>query len=211
MNGVKAGSEEALKAAIENGDIERFVDETNGDIPDTFDSETNWPKCAKIIGDIRDQSMCGCCWAFGGAEAASDRMCIASNATLMLPLSAQDVCFNSNFDGCDGGQISTPWSYIKRTGAVTGSQQQPDDGKTDPFAGMGFCSSFSLPHCHHHGPTGSDPFPAEGAAGCPSESSPRCPTKCDADAKAPHDTFGKDKYTFTGSVKTYSSADAIAE
>jgi hypothetical protein len=31
------------------------------DIPDTFDSETNWPKCAKVIGDIRDQSMCGCC------------------------------------------------------------------------------------------------------------------------------------------------------
>merc|ERR1712072_1009251 len=59
--------------------------------------------------------------AFGGAEAASDRMCIASNASLMLPLSAQDVCFNSNFDGCDGGQISTPWSFIKRSGAVTGA------------------------------------------------------------------------------------------
>jgi hypothetical protein len=27
------------------------------DIPDSFDSETNWPQCAKVIGDIRDQSM----------------------------------------------------------------------------------------------------------------------------------------------------------
>ena len=30
----------------------------------SFDSETNWPKCAKVIGDIRDQSMCGCCCEF---------------------------------------------------------------------------------------------------------------------------------------------------
>eukprot|EP00664_Eupelagonemidae_sp_cell27_P009023 gene9023-4477_t len=32
---------------------------------------------------------CGCCWAFGSAEAASDRMCIATNGTLEIPLSAQ--------------------------------------------------------------------------------------------------------------------------
>jgi cathepsin B len=32
------------------------------DIPTAFDSEANWPQCAKVIGDIRDQSMCGCCW-----------------------------------------------------------------------------------------------------------------------------------------------------
>merc|ERR1711937_405390 len=142
---------------------------------------------------VRDQSNCGCCWAFGGAEAASDRMCIASNASLMLPLSAQDVCFNSNFDGCDVGQISTPWSFIKRTGAVTGGQYQG----SGPF-GSGLCSSFSLPHCHPHGPQGDDPYPAEGAPGCPSESSPRGPSSCDSDAKAPHNSFAGDKYTFSG-------------
>merc|ERR1711959_369830 len=103
-------------------------------------------------------------------------MCIAANASLLLPLSAQDICFNSNFNGCGGGQITTPWNYIQNTGVVTGSQQQPDDGKTDPFKGMGLCSSFSLPHCHHHGPVGDDPYPAEGAQGCASHSSPRGPT-----------------------------------
>merc|ERR1711967_91051 len=81
-------------------------------IPDSFDSETNWPKCAKVIGDIRDQSMCGCCWAFAGASAASDRLCISSGGKIAVPLSAQDVCFCSNSDGCDGRQISTPWDYI---------------------------------------------------------------------------------------------------
>merc|ERR1712195_398483 len=77
-------------------------------IPDSFDSETNWPKCAKVIGDIRDQSMCGCCWAFAGASAASDRLCISSEGKIAVPLSAQDICFCSNSDGCQGGQISTP-------------------------------------------------------------------------------------------------------
>merc|ERR1712093_654226 len=162
-------------------------------IPDSFDSATNWPKCAKVIGDIRDQSMCGCCWAFGGASAASDRLCISTNGTIAVPLSAQDVCFNSNMDGCDGGQISTPWSYISRKGVVTGGQV----GGSGPM-GKGFCSDFSMPHCHHHGPQGQDPYPAEGTTGCPQQKSPRGPKKCDASAKAPHNNFAADKYTFSG-------------
>merc|ERR1719502_873138 len=141
--GVKADSLAAVKA-LPVEDNSHIADES---IPDSFDSEENWPKCAKVIGDIRDQSMCGCCWAFAGASAASDRLCISTNGTIAVPLSSQDVCFNSNFDGCDGGQISTPWSYISRKGVVTGGQV---DG-SGPF-GSGLCSSFSLPHCHHHGP-----------------------------------------------------------
>jgi len=206
MNGVKADSKEALKAAIESGEIESFIDESNGDIPDTFDSEANWPHCAKIIGDIRDQSHCGCCWAFAGAEAASDRMCIATNATLMLPLSAQDVCFNSNWNGCGGGWINTPWSYIQRTGAVTGGQYKGDG----PF-GNGLCSSFSLPHCHHHGPQGKDPYPAEDTPGCERQHSPKGPTQCDADAQAPHNKFAQDKYSFTGRIQSASGERAIQQ
>jgi len=204
--GVKGDHKADIRAAIAKGEMEEFHADENAVAPESFDSEQNWPQCAKIIGDIRDQSNCGCCWAFGGAEAASDRMCIASNATLMLPLSAQDVCFNSNFDGCDGGQISTPWSYIKSTGAVTGGQYKG----SGPF-GSGLCSAFSLPHCHHHGPVGSDPYPAEGAPGCPSESSPRGPTKCDSDAKSPHSDFSGDKYTYSGQTISASGEAGIQQ
>merc|ERR1712028_103515 len=131
-------------------------------VPDTFDSETNWPQCAKVIGDIRDQSMCGCCWAFAGAEAASDRLCISTNGTVAVPLSAQDVCFGASMDGCQGGQIDTPWQYISDSGAVTGGQV----GQTYAVDGKkGLCSDFTLPHCHHHGPQGADPYPAEGKPG----------------------------------------------
>merc|ERR1712021_247632 len=167
---------------------------TASDVPAEFDSETNWPQCAKVIGDIRDQSNCGCCWAFAGASAASDRLCIATNGTVAVPLSAEDICFCSSSNGCGGGQITTPWSFISEGGAVTGG----NNNATGALGG-GFCKAFSLPHCHHHGPQGDDPYPAEGAPGCPSQHSASCPRTCDADAKAPHNDFASDKWTFGSS------------
>merc|ERR1719247_2961678 len=101
--------------------------------------------------------------------------------------------------GCNGGQITSPWSFIKKgglfggKGVVSGGQYQG----SGPF-GKGFCSDFSLPHCHHHGPQGKDPYPAEGKPGCPSQSSPACPKACDSSAAAPHNQFSSDKYTFSG-------------
>ena len=65
---------------------------------------------------------CSCCWAFAGVEAASDRLCISTNGSVAVPLSAQDVCFCASDDGCQGGQIDTPWQYIQEEGAVTGGQ-----------------------------------------------------------------------------------------
>merc|ERR1712224_1080017 len=87
-------------------------------------------------------------------------------------------------DGCNGGDISSPWDFIKK-GVVTGGQYKG----TGPF-GAGLCSDFSMPHCHHHGPQGHDPSPAEGAPGCPHQTSATCPTKCDSSAQAPHDRRG---------------------
>merc|ERR1719238_1860813 len=118
---------------------------------------------------------------------------------MMYPLSAEDVCFcGSGFfsQGCNGGQISTPWDYIKRTGAVTGGQYQG----SGPF-GKGLCYDFSMPHCHHHGPQGSDPYPAENAPGCPSQKSPKCAKKCDTAANSDHSNWNEDKYSFSGNVQ----------
>jgi len=149
--------------------------------------------------------MCGCCWAFAGASAASDRLCIATNGTVAVPLSAQDVCFCSSYDGCDGGQIDTPWSYIGESGAVTGGQFEG----TYNIGSGGYCSDFTLPHCHHHGPQRNDPYPAEGAPGCPQQTSPQCPTKCDSNSTAPHNNFNSDKWTFTGGVSSASGESQI--
>jgi len=174
------------------------------EIPENFDSEANWPKCAKVIGDIRDQSNCGCCWAFAAASAASDRLCIATQGKVVQPFSANDVCFCASWDGCNGGDITTPWEHIKR-GAVSGGQV---DGLED-F--KGFCSAWPFGHCHHHGPQRDDPYPDEGQPGCPSRTSPRCPRKCDKDATSDHQDFASDKYGFSGRILQVSGADSIAQ
>jgi cathepsin B len=213
MNGVKGDQAAAIRELVEKGEIQQIDSNTNEEIPDSFDSAEHWPQCAKIIGEIRDQSNCGCCWAFAGAEAASDRMCIATNGTKIVPLSAEDICFNGGgimSQGCNGGQITSPWSYLKKgglfggKGAVSGGQFHG----TGPF-GKGLCSNFALPHCHHHGPQGEDPYPAEGKPGCPSERSPAGPKACDSDAQPPHNDFAKDKYSFTGQTVTASGEAGI--
>lgn len=199
--GVKGDWKKAIQERLAKGEIKPFDSGLVGDeeIPEEFDSAKNWPKCEKIISDIRDQSNCGCCWAFAGAEAASDRMCISTDGKIQVPLSAEDVCFCGSEDGCDGGQIDEPWDYIQQEGAVTGGQYKG----TGPF-GKGMCSDFSLPHCHHHGPQGKDPYPAENKPGCPHEESPQCPSTCDADASGDHKDFASDKYTFKGDTQTAS-------
>jgi len=205
--GVLPNNKQHLIEAIDRGDVKMVHATENFAPPDSFDSETNWPACASIIGDITDQSNCGCCWAFGPSGAASDRMCIATMAKdLSLTLSPQDLCFCSSSSGCGGGFPDSAWSYIQRTGIVTGGQYNNTEGPT-----KNLCSAFSLPHCHHHGPQGSDPYPDEGSAGCPSQSSPRCPKACDSAASAPHNVFATDKYKYTGTISTYSTEAAIQQ
>ena len=135
-------------------------------------------------------------------------MCIASNGTLKVPLSAQETCFCAESNGCNGGTLYTPWAYIQSEGLVTGGQfnntgpLQPSKD-SDAVAAPAWCSDFSLPHCHHHGPQGDDPFPAEGTKGCPKvTTSPQCPTTCDKDSTR---DFAKDKYSFKGTVYMYPS------
>jgi len=99
--------------------------ETDSTIPSSFDSRTAFKGC---IGPILNQADCGSCWAFGAAEAISDRHCIAGmkggkGASFLqlapLDLVACDGGFFSGNNGCQGGQLSTAWGYAKRTGLVT--------------------------------------------------------------------------------------------
>ena len=217
LGAVRMGAEEK-QALIQQGRL-RIAPQSEYDywldVPDSFDSETHWPMCAKVIGDIRDQSNCGCCWAFSTAEAASDRMCINTNGKTLLPLSSEQLCFCSNPDGCNGGDPLAAWQFIAETGLVTGGQQPfkaPTGGGTPqkPVVAEPLCSAFTLPHCHHHGPVGDDPYPAENAPGCPSQKSPACPTTCDAGAAAPHNEWASDHYTFSGGAPVQHPNNATA-
>jgi len=88
-------------------------------IPDNFDSAEQWPGC---VHPVRNQGQCGSCWAFGATEALSDRFCVASNKSVDVVLSPQDLvsCDKLNM-GCNGGMLFTAWEYMKHTGVLEDS------------------------------------------------------------------------------------------
>lgn len=112
------------------------------DIPDEFFSAENWPKCDSIK-EVRDQSTCGSCWAFGAVEAMSDRICIASNQTLQVRISSEDLltcCGLSCGNGCNGGYPSGAWNYFHKTGIVTGWLHNTSN----------WCQPYTFAPCDHH-------------------------------------------------------------
>ncbi|RUS72583.1 hypothetical protein EGW08_019656 [Elysia chlorotica] len=108
-------------------------------LPDSFDGRQKWPKCDSFK-EIRDQSSCGSCWAFGSAEAMSDRICAATGKNVRI--SSEDInscCVNCGF-GCGGGYPAGAWQYFVDTGVVTGGAYNSKQG----------CRPYSLQPCEHH-------------------------------------------------------------
>ncbi|KAK6755388.1 hypothetical protein RB195_014013 [Necator americanus] len=111
-------------------------------IPDSFDARVQWPQCSSI-SNIRDQSDCGSCWAFGAAEAMSDRICIASNGNTQVTISVDDVlscCGKTCGDGCEGGYPIEAWRYWMKHGICTGGSYESQSG----------CKPYPIPPCGHH-------------------------------------------------------------
>ncbi|XP_041830948.1 cathepsin B-like [Melanotaenia boesemani] len=131
-------------------------------LPDTFDPRQQWPNCP-TIQQIRDQGSCGSCWAFGAAEAISDRLCIQTSGKISLEISAEDLlscCDDCGF-GCSGGFPSAAWEYWTKTGLVTG-------GLYDSKVG---CRPYTIPPCEHHVNGTRPPCQGEG-------DTPKCLQQC---------------------------------
>ena len=87
------------------------------DVPYFFDSRTHWKD---FIFPIRDQLRWGSCWAFGAAEALSDRFAIASKGKIKSPLSPQYlVSWDQASAGCSGGWLNYAWNFLNHTGIPT--------------------------------------------------------------------------------------------
>jgi len=125
-------------------------------LPDSFDSATNWPFCPTIT-EIRDQSACGSCWAFGAVEAMSDRMCISLKKNVSLSSADLAFCCDDCGFGCGGGYPASAWQFWVDNGIV-------EEG----------CWAYPFPSCDHHVPGSPHPCPAD------EYSNPPCPNKCSA-------------------------------
>jgi len=135
----------------------------NAEVPASFDSAENWPQCS-VIGNVRDQSSCGSCWAFGSTCSFESRACIATGNDIKY--SPEDTAFCSNAGGgCNGG--NSAWNWFENSGVVTG-------GDYTDIGSEGTCLPYSLAPCAHHVPATSK-YPA-----CPSSEypSPRCKSSC---------------------------------
>jgi len=132
------------------------VAEVNANIPVSFAANATWPNCPSIV-EIRDQANCGSCWAFGAAEAMTDRVCITSNGTLQTRIAMENIltCCGSCGYGCGGGYPIQAWKYWATTGVVTGDQYQ----------NYQWCQPYFLPGCGEN---------------CPSQeaTAPACSTQC---------------------------------
>merc|ERR1711997_79940 len=107
-------------------------------IPESFDPRDEWPACP-TISEIRDQSACGSCWAFGAVSAFSDRLCIHTGTVESYSTDDMLSCCRTCGFGCGGGYTAQAWSYLVTHGVCTGGL----------YEGTG-CKPYSFPPCEHH-------------------------------------------------------------
>ena len=157
------------------------------DLPENFDAREKWSSCSSIK-EVRDQSACGSCWAFGAVSAMSDRICIKSNQKDQRRVSSEDLleCCTSCGFGCNGGMLYASWSYWKTKGIVTG----------DLYGDTKYCKPYAFAPCNHHS---SGPYDD-----CSKHDydTPRCKKECtNGEYEKSYDedkTYGKNVYTVAG-------------
>eukprot|EP00940_MAST-03C_sp_MAST-3C-sp2_P002582 g2582.t1 len=101
------------------GDELKVYEEDAAEIPDTFDAREEWPSC---VHGIRNQGDCGSCWAFSTTESISDRFCIASNRSVNVVLSPEELvdCNLMGTENCKrGGDPATAMMYASSHGIAS--------------------------------------------------------------------------------------------
>merc|ERR1712087_762705 len=150
---------------VDEGNEQFFhSEETIQAAPESFDSREQWPNC-ESIKEIRDQSSCGSCWAFGASETMSDRICIHSGQKDQTRVSAEDLlecCWMCGM-GCNGGNPGSAFFWWRHFGLATGGL----------YGDQKYCKAYKFAPCGHH--VKSEKYPD-----CPSTEykTPSCKREC---------------------------------
>jgi cathepsin B len=90
-------------------------------IPTSFDWRTERPEC---VHGVRDQGMCGACWAFATTRPLAWRFCLFASDLQLAPqfmLDCDQSCYEEGEPceaGCQGGFLDLAWQFLRFTGAV---------------------------------------------------------------------------------------------
>ncbi len=110
--------------------------------PSSLDLRVKYPGC-RSISLVRNQSICGSCWAFASMNVLSDVYCISKSTQTTIQekfFSAEDVleccseCNGGTGNGCRGGIPYYALKYAQDTGVVSGETLQLN----------GFCKPYYL-------------------------------------------------------------------
>jgi len=132
-------------------------------------------------------------------EAATDRICIETNATSQPMISANDLtsCCETCGMGCGGGYLPAAWNYLVKTGIVTG-------GNYNDSTSMKWCQKYSLPNCDHH-----ENGQYQLCSAQPEYATPKCTLSCDS-ASLYSTPYSKDRHQFSTAYSISPTVAAIA-
>ncbi|XP_030596564.1 cathepsin S, ortholog 1 [Archocentrus centrarchus] len=122
-----------------------FKKVSGSSVPQSVD----WRK-AGLVGPVRNQGLCGSCWAFSSLGALEGQL--KKHTGVLVPLSPQNLVDCSTKDGnlgCRGGYITKAYSYIIRNRGVDSESVYPYEHKNGKCrysiqGNAGYCSNFHI-------------------------------------------------------------------
>ena len=85
------------------------------------DKDVDWVKLG-AVGAVKDQAMCGSCWAFASVGAVESLYAIHNNLTTISFSEQRSVDCDPTDHGCNGGELSDSYTWIKTNGVALTSE-----------------------------------------------------------------------------------------
>lgn len=153
LNQLSDMTAEEINKKLNGFKLEEHLDFRNGTFKDitgiSIPQSVDWRK-EGLVGPVRNQGLCGSCWAFSSLGALEGQM--KKRTGVLVSLSPQNLVDCSTIDGnlgCRGGYITKSYSYIIRNRGVDSESFYPyehQNGKCrySVKGKAAYCSNFNI-------------------------------------------------------------------